>query len=133
MNTFITNTQDSCTSIAAANETMANYTGNLSGSPTCETAVGSGGPLTSGRRTLLLAAPGGGNSGSVDVTVNLGASASGNTCTTQGGAPGSATAANLPHLQGNWTGGAFDVNPTARAAFGIFRGTEEVVFVRENF
>ena len=133
MNTFITNTQDSCTSIAAANETMANYTGNLSGSPTCETAVGSGGPLTSGRRTLLLAAPGGGNSGSVDVTVNLSASASGNTCTTQGGAPGSATAANLPHLQGNWTGGAFDVNPTARAAFGIFRGAEEVVFVRENF
>jgi len=82
---------------------------------------------------LLLAAPGGGNSGSVDVTVNLSASASGNTCTTQGGAPGSATAANLPHLQGNWTGGAFDVNPTARAAFGIFRGAEEVVFVRENF
>jgi len=133
MNTFITNTQDSCTSIAAANETMANYTGNLSGSPTCETAIGSGGTLTSGRRTLLLAAPGGGNSGSVDVTVNLGASASGNTCTTQGGAPGSATAANLSHLQGNWTGGAFDVNPTARAAFGIFRGAEEVVFVRENF
>jgi len=25
------------------------------------------------------------------------------------------------------------VNPTARAAFGIFRGAEEVVFVRENF
>ena len=133
MNTFITNTQDSCTSIAAANETMANYTANLSGSPTCETAMGGGGTLSSGRRTLLLAAPGSGNSGSVDVTVNLGASASGNTCTTQGGAPGSATTANLPHLQGNWTGGAYDANPTARAAFGVFRGAEEVVFVRENF
>jgi MSHA biogenesis protein MshQ len=133
MNTFITNTQDSCTSIAAANETMANYTGNLSGSPTCETAIGSGGALNSGRRTLLLAAPGSGNGGSVDVTVNLGASASGNTCIAQGGAPGSATAANLPHLQGNWTGGAYDANPTARAAFGLFRGAEEVVFVRENF
>jgi MSHA biogenesis protein MshQ len=133
MNAFITNTQDSCTSIAAANEAMGNYTANLSGSPTCETAIGGGGTLSAGRRTLQLAAPGSGNGGSVDVTVNLAASASGSTCTAQGGAPGSATTANLPHLQGNWTGGAYDVNPTARAAFGLFRGAEEVVYVRENF
>jgi MSHA biogenesis protein MshQ len=133
MNAFITNTQDSCTSIAAANEAMANYTGNLSGSPACETAISGGGTLSAGRRTLQLAAPGSGNNGSVDLTVNLGAAASGNTCTTLGGAPASATTANLPHLQGNWTGGAYDQNPTARATFGVFRGAEEIIFVRENF
>jgi MSHA biogenesis protein MshQ len=112
---------------------MGNYAGNLSGSPTCETAVISGGALNAGRGVLVLAAPGAGNSGSVDLTVNLGATASGSTCTTQGGAPGSATTANLPYLQGNWSGGAYDQNPTARATFGISRGSEEVVFVRENF
>jgi MSHA biogenesis protein MshQ len=132
-NAFITNTQDSCTSIASANDAMGNYTGNLSGSPTCETAISGGGTLSAGRRTLRLAAPGSGNNGSVDLTVNLGASASGNTCTTVGGAPGSATTANLLHLQGNWTGGAYNVNPSARATFGIFKGVEEVIFVRENF
>ena len=133
MNAFIANTQDNCTTIAAANEAMGNYTANLSGSPTCETAVGGGGTLSSGRRTLQMAAPGSGNNGSVDLTVNLGAAASGSTCTAQGGAPGAATTANLPHLQGNWTGGAYNVNPSARASFGVFRGAEEVVFVRENF
>jgi len=132
-NAFITNTLDNCTSIASANDAMANYTGNLSGSPTCETAISGGGALSMGRRTLLLAAPGSGNNGSVNLTVNLGAAASGSTCTTQGGAPGSATTANLPHLQGNWTGVNYDQNPTARATFGVSRGADEVIFVRENF
>jgi len=132
-NAFITNTQDSCTSIASANDAMGNYTSNLSGSPTCETAISGGGTLSAGRRTLQLAAPGGGNTGSVDLTVNLGAVPGGNTCTTLGGAPGSATTANLPYLQGNWTGGAYNVNPSARATFGVFKGAEEIIFVRENF
>jgi len=132
-NAFITNIQDSCTSIASANDAMGNYTGNLSGLPTCETAISGGGTLNAGRRTLQLAAPGSGNNGSVDLTVNLGAAASGNTCTSVGGAPGSATTANLPHLQGNWTGAAYDQNPTARATFGVFKGAEEIIFVRENF
>jgi len=127
---FITNTLDNCTSIASADIAMGNYTDNLSA---CETAISGGGALGMGRKILLLAAPGSGNNGSVNLTVNLGAAASGNTCTTQGGAQGSATTANDPHLQGNWTGGAYDVNPTARATFGITRGAEEVIFVRENF
>jgi len=133
INGFITNTLDSCTAIASANDAMGNYTGNLSDSPTCETAITSGGGLSAGRGVLVLAAPGSGNGGSVLLTVNLAAAAGGNTCTTQGGAPGSATTANLPHLQGNWSGGTYDQNPTARATFGISRGSEEVVFVRENF
>jgi MSHA biogenesis protein MshQ len=87
-----------------------------------------------GRRTLQLAAPGGANNGSVTLTVNLGASASGNTCTAVGAGPGPATTtANFPHLQGNWTGANYDQNPTARATFGVSRGANEVIFVRENF
>ncbi len=133
-NAFVTNTADSCTSIAAGNVAMSNFTNNLSGSPTCETALSGGGALSAGRRTLQLAAPGSGNNGSVDLTVNLGASASGTTCTTVGAAPVSATTANRPYLRGNWTGGAsYDQNPSARATFGVFKGAEEVIFIRENF
>lgn len=132
-NAFVTNAADSCTVIAANNDAMGNFTSNLSGSPTCETAISNGGALSAGRRTLQLAAPGSGNNGSVDLTVNLGASASGTTCTAVGGAPVAATTANLPYLQGNWTGGAYDQNPSARAAFGVYQGSAEVIFIRENF
>jgi hypothetical protein len=130
-NAFITNTQDSCTPIASANVAMSNFTPNLAA---CETAISGGGVLSAGRRTLQLAAPGSANNGSVDLTVNLGASASGNTCTAVGAGPGPLTTpANLPYLQGNWTGGTYTVNPSARAAFGVFKGAEEVIFQRENF
>jgi len=132
-NAFITNTLDNCTSIASADVAMGNYTANLSGSPTCETAISGGGALNMGRKTLQLAAPGSGNNGSVNLTVNLAAAASGSTCTTQGGAPGSATTDNSPHLQGNWTGANYDQNPTARATFGVSSGANEVIFTRENF
>ncbi|MGH8633119.1 MAG: DUF6701 domain-containing protein [Burkholderiales bacterium] len=130
-NAFITNTMDNCTTIASGNNAMGPYTSNLS---SCETALSGGGTLGMGRKTLQLAAPGAANNGSVTLTVNLGASASGNTCTAVGGGPGPATtAANLPHLLGNWTGANYDQNPTARATFGVSRGAEEVIFVRENF
>ena len=132
-NTFVTNTADTCTSIAAGTVAMSNFTDNLSGSPTCETAISGGGVLSAGRRALLLAAPGNANNGGVNLTVNLGASAAGSTCTTALGAPVAATTANLPHLQGNWTGGAHSVNPSGRATFGVYKGAGEVIFIRENF
>ena len=132
-NAFVTNTLDNCSAIAPANYAMGNYTGNLSGSPTCETAISGGGTLSAGRGTLILATPGAANDGSVILTANLGATASGSTCTAQGAAPVSASTANLPHLQGNWSGGAYNVNPSARASFGVYRGSEEIIFTRENY
>jgi hypothetical protein len=139
-NAFITNTQDSCTSIAAADVAMSNFTNNLSGSPTCETAISGGGALSAGRRTLQLAAPGSANYGGVDLTVNISASASGTTCTTVGGAPVSATTADRLYLQGQWDAidqGSdsllYDDNLTARATFGVYRGSDEIIFIRENF
>jgi MSHA biogenesis protein MshQ len=84
---------------------------------------------------LQLAAPGSTHDGGVNLTVNLGASASGTTCTTVGVAPVSATTANLPYLQGNWTtgGAVYNVNPSARATFGVYKGSDEVIFIRENY
>jgi len=127
---FVTNAADHCTSIASANVAMSTFTGNLAA---CETAVSGGGTLTSGRRTLLLAAPGNANDGSVILTANLGAAPSGTTCTVVGGAASPAAGADRAYLQGNWTGALYDDNPGARATFGTFKGAGEVIFMRENF
>jgi MSHA biogenesis protein MshQ len=127
---FITNTADSCTSFANNNVQMSGFTANL---VACETAVNGAGTLSGGREMLLLPAPGNANNGSVQLTVNLGASNSGTTCTSVGGGTVPAAGASRAYLQGNWTGSAYDQNPKARAAFGVFRGADEVIFIRENF
>jgi MSHA biogenesis protein MshQ len=128
---FITNTADNCTSIA--NNTVAmTFTGNISPAPNCKTAVNGGGTFTSGRRTLVLSPPGSGNDGAAVLSVNLNGAA-GTTCSAVGAAPAAAANANRPYLQGNWSGGAWTVNPSGRASFGVFRGSDEVIFIRENF
>jgi MSHA biogenesis protein MshQ len=127
---FMTNTADSCTSIANVNVAMSGFAGRLSA---CETAVNGAGTLSAGRKTLLLPAPGSANDGSVLLTVNLDSTNSGTTCTSVGGGTVGVTGASRSYLQGNWAGTDYDDNPTARAAFGTFRGAEEVIFMRENF
>jgi MSHA biogenesis protein MshQ len=126
-NSFITNTADSCTGFVAANIALGNYQKNLNA---CETSI-TVNSFTGGRSTLRLSAPGNGNNGSVDLTANLGTSGSGTTCIA--GIASAVTGANRAYLQGNWTGGAYDQNPTVRAAFGVNRGTEEVVHTLENY
>jgi hypothetical protein len=127
---FITNTADSCTAINNNNVAMSGFTNHLSA---CETAVSGAGTLSSGRKTLLLPAPGSGNDGSVLLTLNLSNANSGTTCTTVNGSTVTATGANRGYLQGKWTGLNYDQNPSARATFGGFKGAEEVIFMRENF
>jgi MSHA biogenesis protein MshQ len=127
---FVTNAADHCTSIASGSVAMGTFTGNLAA---CETAVSNGGTLTSGRRTLLLAAPGNGNDGSVTLSANLGPAPSGTTCTVVGGPATPATAADRAYLQGNWSGAVHDDDPSARATFGAFKGAGEVIFMRENY
>ncbi|TMI11733.1 MAG: hypothetical protein E6H40_04010 [Betaproteobacteria bacterium] len=128
---FITNKDDSCTSLANNNVQMSSFTANLAA---CQTAVSGGGALSSGRIRLLLPPPGNANNGSVLLTANLGTSSSGTTCTSVGGGTVSAAGASRTYLQGNWAGSAtYADNPSARATFGTFKGSEEVIFIRENF
>jgi len=128
---FITNKDDSCTSLANNNVQMSSFTANLAA---CQTAVSGGGALSSGRTRLLLPPPGNANNGSVLLTANLGTSSSGTTCTSVGGGTVSAAGASRTYLQGNWAGSAtYADNPSARATFGTFKGSEEVIFIRENF
>lgn len=132
---FSTNDADTCTTIAASavnlNVAMSNFTGGLAitvPSPNCKTALGNGGILSKGRRSLQLAAPK--VTGNVDLTINLGASPIGTTCLSAGVPPAADTAANLQHLQ---SGSGFAQNPSARATFGVYRGSEEQVHRQENF
>ncbi|GAB4115350.1 MAG: hypothetical protein Fur0026_01090 [Sideroxydans sp.] len=119
---WASNTLDSCTPLSAANFAFA-FSGNLAA---CETA---GNLLSSPPNfTLRLAAPGSGNEGNADLTLNLGASGIGHTCTVVGGPGPAETPTSQPWL--TLQGGG---NPTARATFGIYKGNNSFIYFRENY
>ena len=131
---WVQNAVDSCTAIPPQSIMLSDYRQNLAA---CETYFETDSPATpavpaasvtlSGGRTtmsppqLRLVRPGATNHGSVLMTLNIGASASGATCVSN--STSSATAANLPQ---------FGVaNPAARATFGIYK--TPVVDRRESY
>lgn len=110
---FAPNGDDSCTQVPAARLALSGWTKNLSAGETTLPA----GPLTfaAGRGTLRLSAPGAGNDGSVLVTADL-------------------TTAGLSYLSGRWSGAAkYNQNPSAIAAFGLYKGAGPVIHFRENY
>lgn len=128
---FVTNAADQCTQLPLASLALANYRGNLAA---CETAPGSAGNITftSGRGLLRMLPPGSGNAGSADLSLNLGAAASGQHCSAVGTAPTPATSAGLPWLQGRGPASAlYDQNPAARISFGQYRSP--VIHQREVY
>lgn len=124
---FVTNALDHCTAITSAHVALGNFQKNLGAT---ETSASVGGTFIAGVGTLRLAAPGAGNNGSVDVSVNLTSTAAGASCTA--GMPAS-TPSGLEHLQGAWCGGTYVRDPTARASFGLRRDSDRMIFQRENF
>lgn len=133
-NGFVTNGDDSCTSFNGSDIAMVFVpSSNLTA---CDTASVPSGAVTlaDGRVSgLRLAAPGVGNDGSVDLTLNLDAP-TGTTCTAVGGAASAATSAGLDFLQGNWGGAAaWDQDPRARATFGIYNNAAEFLYLQENY
>jgi MSHA biogenesis protein MshQ len=125
---FILNVADSCTQLAAAHVSLANWQRNLNA---CETSVSLSGRFNAGRGNLRFSAPGAPNTGSVDLTLQLGATAGGSTCV--GGAATPAVAASQSWLQGRWSGALYDQNPVARASFGLYRGSKPLIYLRENY
>ncbi len=117
---YVTNTNDSCTSFDVSSIILSNFTQNLAA---CETQLAPTGVQTmvGGRLPLRLTRPGAGNTGSVNLALNIGSVASGTTCVAAASSP--ATAANLP-----WFG---TVNPGGRATFGVFK--TPLIYRRENF
>jgi hypothetical protein len=129
-NRWLTHTSDSCTELPAAAIAQGNYLRNLG---SCETAPGSGAlTLNQGRAFITLAKPGVGNAGSVDLTLQLGDTASGQRCSAVGAAATSAVSAGLSWLQGKWQNAStLTANPVARISFGQVRSP--VVYMREIY
>ncbi len=104
---FITNTADSCTTLAASSV-------GLTKAPlTCTTALLGNAAFAAGRSSLVLSRP---NAVCrADLVVNL-----------------DAAAEKKAYLQGKWNGTGFNQNPRARATFGIYKGGP-VIYVREMY
>lgn len=123
---FTTHTADSCTSLSSSNIGLGNYKNNLASG---ETSVN---PATisfvSGVGTMRLTAPGAGNSGSVDLCVDLGSDPVGGvTCS-------AAASAGKSYLQGKWAPGtAWDNDPKVRATFGVYKNANEFIYLREMY
>jgi uncharacterized repeat protein (TIGR01451 family) len=105
---FVLNDSDSCTTYDSSNIQLTNFQYNLEDDKTF--AQGGNNVLVSGvGNNLSLTAPGDENDGSVDVTLDLSQ------------APGAQI-----WLQ---PGG---INPTTRATFGIYRGNDRLIYMRES-
>ncbi|MFN7085123.1 MAG: DUF6701 domain-containing protein [Burkholderiales bacterium] len=126
---FVTNVDDGCTAVAAASVALGNFQG-LTNGDTTPTITSE--PFANGVKLIRLSAPGGTKTGSVDVVVNLNATAGALAACPPFATSSTPTAANLAFLRGNWCGG-YDNDPKARARFGVYRGSEEVIDIRENF
>ena len=127
---FVTNRDDACTRLTNTQFSFANFRSPLAACVTSGSPAGANGIVfSSGRATLRLGKPN--VRGSVDLTANLGSSASGNTCSA--GASSVATASSKPWLQGNWSAATYDRNPAARAVFGLYTNTPDVIFLRESY
>jgi MSHA biogenesis protein MshQ len=128
-----TNTLDSCTTVAT---TAMNF-GNLMRTITsADTAASSGITIASGLGALKLTAPGGGRSGTYDVALSLGSTATDASCL-QSWTPAAgdvATAgANLAYLRGAWCGSGYTKDPSARATFGQQSTQQNLIYRRENY
>ncbi|MDO9467253.1 MAG: LamG-like jellyroll fold domain-containing protein [Thiobacillus sp.] len=125
---FTRNTADFCTQLGAAQVSLANWQRDLNA---CETSVSLSGRFNAGRGNLRFSAPGAGNTGSVDLAVQLGATAAGTTCVA--GVVTPAAAASQSWLQGRSSTGVYNQNPAARASFGLNRGNKPLIYLREMY
>ncbi len=127
---FVTNAQDSCTRLTNTQFSFGNYRAPLAACATSGTPAGANSIVfTSGRGALRLSKPN--VRGSVDLTANLGSTASGSTCSA--GAAATATAASRSWLQGNWGASTWDRDPAGRAAFGVPGASADVIYQRETY
>lgn len=120
---FVTNTADQCSTLPTSSVSLASFRGSLAACDTAPTAASV--TVSSGRAVMRWAAPGNGKKGSVDGTVQLGASlvpTSAVRCAAVGAGTSAAVPAGLPWLQSRAPGGStYDQNPSARFSFGQHR------------
>lgn len=108
---FVTNTKDTCTSLAASDIDLSNFQpfpGSLFAAGDTAATINTSG---NGSFGLELTAPGAGKQGSVDISADLSA---------------------LTWLQFDWNGdGTYNDDPTSRATFGLYKGDARSVYQHE--
>jgi len=135
---FVTNTADNCTMINNSNVVLSNPRGGIKtdASPDPKTVNMSAANVVAGAGTfargigslkLLKPSPAPASKGSIDVCVDLGTD-NPEVCKTNPSTP-----ANLPWLQGKWSGTAYDDDPRSRATFGVFKNANEFIYIREMY
>ncbi|MEK6662860.1 MAG: DUF6701 domain-containing protein [Pseudomonadota bacterium] len=104
---FVTNADDNCTAFTLATDlSLGNYQASLAAGETTPSPASI--TLSGGASVISFSAPGAGNSGSVDLTLNVPA-----------------------WLEYNWTGVGGD--PISRATFGAYRKSDQFIYQRENY
>ncbi|MGQ3051748.1 MAG: DUF6701 domain-containing protein [Roseateles sp.] len=136
--TFKINDLDACTRVTSANLSFGNFRKTL----TAADAVMNPNTVTvnpAGSSFITLSAPGGNRVGSMDIAIALGTGASPTdqsclkTASNWTAATPATTGANLAALRGAWCGNAATSDPGARATWGLYRGSDGIVFQRENY
>lgn len=116
---FVTNTLDNCTALAANNIALT--------TPPAGVGVSAGITLSAGAGSLILTKPATPAKVSVDLCADLGVDPVGGTVC-------AATSAAMSYLQGIWFPGAnYNNDPAARATFGVYKGGNEFIYLRENY
>ena len=128
---FVTNTLDSCTTVTAANLSFGNFRKQLGTADFAMTPNNVKVDPTAA--TFLTLRPAASKVGSVDVAIALGSTNADESCLKNSWtrSVNASSGANLTALRGAWCGGSSD--PSARATWGLTRGSDGVVFQRENY
>lgn len=130
---WVPTSDDTCTVIPSASVALSNPR-SQTGAVSAATSSASAGTLTTGRGVLTLTAPNpAGSSLTLDLSINLGATTTDQSCN-----PSSPTsvAGNLPWLRSRngSCAATWDRDPAARASFGIFSPeTRKTIHLREIF
>jgi MSHA biogenesis protein MshQ len=133
--TWVAHTDDACTAVPAAAVVRAAYLDGRGAATSGWTVTPSAFTLAGGNANLMLSAPTGGATGSVDLALNLGPVAGGTDQSCLASHP-TGTGAGLPWLrsQNGSCAATWDRDPSARASFGIYSPeTRKTVHVRELF
>lgn len=126
---FVTNAADNCTTLATNNFLITPVSGASAG---VSVMLGNGGKFSSGSGSLTLSKPTNAANAkvAVDVCADLGSDLGG------GRACVATTPAALSYLQSLWAvppGTSYQNDPFARATFGVYKGANEFIYLRENY
>lgn len=132
-NSWVPNSGDSCTVLPAASVVKSNQRDRYGNATSAWSTTASGVALASGQGVITLSAPGAGNTGTLDLALNLGSTGTDQSCLATHPASSGAGLAWLRSRNGSCAT-TWDRDPAARASFGIYAPeTRKTVHVRDIF